>query len=394
MRFSIVLPTQDRAKLLSASVKHAMQLDHPDFEVIVSDNATTAEMRRMNLEAVREYVDAPNFSIVHPPRLLSPPEHFEFALEHATGDYVTYITDKMVMFPHALSDVDAVIDASGAQIVNWVCAGYYLEDPESPCGAGALLEELEFRNGQPSAYDPIAALRFKASGAVPRTRQGASDYVVGKIVFGCYSRSLIEQIRSQSGTLFGGATHDYSAMIQALSLARTCVTLNAYEGIILALPREQSLGSATATEAQRALQYYRTFTDPEAMLASLLVPNVYASQHNMVAHDYKKFLPLYGNEQLFDERNWLRAICADLLSDSMIWLNPAEKQAQVSLFQSHVRSGYLLEMRLRRRLAELQSRVIRRRNRTPPKATTETFSAASLDQAIEHVVSQSRAGHP
>ena len=50
MKFSIVIPTQDRAKLLSVAVKHAMQLDHPDFEVIVSDNSTTAERQRMNLE--------------------------------------------------------------------------------------------------------------------------------------------------------------------------------------------------------------------------------------------------------------------------------------------------------------------------------------------------------
>ena len=43
MKFSIIIPTQDRAKLLAVAVKYAMQLDHPDFEVIVSDNSTTAE---------------------------------------------------------------------------------------------------------------------------------------------------------------------------------------------------------------------------------------------------------------------------------------------------------------------------------------------------------------
>ena len=113
MKFSIIVPTQDRANLLSVVVEHAMRLDHPDFEVIVSDNSTTAERRAMNLEAVRQHVDAPNFSIVYPPRPLCMPEHFEFALEHATGEYVTYLTDKMVVFPHALSDVEAVIRRRG-----------------------------------------------------------------------------------------------------------------------------------------------------------------------------------------------------------------------------------------------------------------------------------------
>lgn len=395
MRFSIVIPTQDRAKLLSVAVKHAMQLDHPDFEVIVSDNATTVERQQMTLETVREYVDAPNFRIVHPPRVLSPPEHFEFALEHARGDYVAYLTDKMVVLRHALADVDAVIRASGADIVNWVCAEYLLDDPGSPLGSGTLVEEFEFLNGQPEAYDPIAALRYKALCAVPREKQVRREFVLGKLVFGCYSRTLIDQIRRTSGTVFGGATHDYSAMVQALSSARTCVMLNAYEAVFLSLPREQSAGSATATEPQRALQYYRTFTDPELMLSSLLVPGVYASQHNMVAHDYKKFLPMYGNEHLLSERNWLRAIGTDLLSESMIWLNRGEKKTQLSLFQRHVnRPGYLPAMKLRRHFAKLQSIVIRIRNRilsrSPTKPSSQGFSAASLEQAMEHVVSQGR----
>jgi hypothetical protein len=371
-----------------------MQLDHPDFEVIVSDNSTSAEWHRMNLDAARDYVAASNFRVVRPPRPLSIPEHFEFALQHATGDYVTYLTDKMLVLPHALADVDAVIAASGADIVNWACAGYYPEDPAFPLGSGTLVEEFEFLRGQPEEYDPIAALRFKASCAVPRDRQGARDYVLGKLVFGCYSRRLIDQIRATSGTVFGGATHDYSAMIQALSLARTCVMLNAYEAIFLSLPREQSSGSATATEPQLALEYYRAFTRPESILSSLLVPGVYSSQHNMVAHDYKKFLPMYGNGHLFSERNWIRAIWADLLSESMVWADPAEKQAQVELFKSHVRPSDLIEMTLRRRAGELRARAIqardRRLNKAPQKPKYQELSAASLEEAMEHAVSHRR----
>jgi Glycosyl transferase family 2 len=389
VRFSIVIPTQDRATLLSVAAQHAMQLDHPDFEVIVSDNSTSADRQQMNLQAVREYADAPNFRVVYPPRPLSPPEHFEFALEYATGDYVTYLTDKMAVFPHALTDVEAVLRGSAAEIVNWACAEYFLEDPGSPLGAGTLVEEFEFLNGQPEEFDPLAVLRRKASGELSREKQTRRDYVLGKVVFGCFSRGLIDRIRATSGTLFSGATHDYSAMVQALSLARTCVMLNAYEAIFFSLPRAQSLGSATATEPQRALEYYRAFTRSDAMLSSLLVPGVYASQHNMVARDYKTFLPLYGNGRLFNERNWLRAVCADLLSESMIWRDPGEKAAQVGLFRSHVdRPGYLVAFTLRRRLAAVKSRAIRTRDRMlgrHPAATSRAFAASSLEQAMDHV---------
>jgi glycosyltransferase involved in cell wall biosynthesis len=394
VKFSIVIPTQDRARLLSVAVAHAMRLEHPDFEVIVSDNSTTDEKHEMNLAAVREHLGAPNFRVVRPPRVLSIPEHFEFALPHATGDYVTYLTDKMVVFPHTLSTVDAVIRESGADIVNWVCAEYFLDDPESPLGSGTLVEELEFLDGRPTPYDPLAALRLKASCSVPREKQARREFVLGKLVFGCYSRRLIDEIRSGSGTVFGGATHDYSAMVQALSLARTCVMLNAYVALFFSLPRAQSSGSATATEPQRALEYYRAFTDPDAILSSLLVPGVYASQHNMVAHDYKKFLALYGNERFFSERNWLRAIAIDLVSDWMIWRDPDEKAAQLALFRRHVkRPGHLLAAKATVRLAEARARAIQTRDRVldrHPPATSEAFSAASLEQAMAHALSDGR----
>ena len=179
---------------------------------------------------------APNFKLVSPSRMLSPPEHFEFALDFATGDYVAYLSDKMVVLPHALSDVDATIRTSKADIVNWSYAQFAIDDSENPFGSGSLTFELEFLNGQPKSYDPIAALRFKASCGVPREQQRVRDYALGKIVFGCFSKELIDRIRSTSGTVFGGATHDYSAMVQGLSLARTCVMLNKYEILFIALP--------------------------------------------------------------------------------------------------------------------------------------------------------------
>jgi len=190
MRFSIVIPTQDRPTLLAVAVKHAMQLDHPDFEVIVSDNSTNDDFTRLNSEAVSGYECAPNFKLVRPPRVLSPPEHFEFALDFATGDYVAYLTDKMVVLPHTLAAAEAAIRTSGADIVNWAYAPYQIDDSKNPSGPGALTEEFEFLNGKPKSYDPNAALRFKASCAVPRDKQHTRDYLLGKIIFGCYSREL------------------------------------------------------------------------------------------------------------------------------------------------------------------------------------------------------------
>ncbi len=375
-----------------------MQADYSDFEVVVSDNSSSDEQKCLNLEAVSPFVGAPNFRIVSPPRLLSPPEHFEFALDFASGDYISYATDKMVMLPNALSRAAAAISASGADIVNWANAPYYVGDSQSPAGPGTLYEEIEFLDGKPTPYDPIEALRFKAASSVRRDLQRTRDYVVGKIIFGCYSRELVNRIRAKSGTLFGGATHDYSAMIQGLSLARGCVMLNCFGILFISLPVDQSLGSLTTTYAQQALRYFRSFSNADAILSSLPVPGLYASVHNMVAHDYKKFLPIYGRMDLFDEGNWLAAIHHELTSQSKVWRDSDEMDEQMErLFDYISQAGQRLPFYSRRVRATLVARYEIWRNSAtgqrlerlvgkPPSVIYRNREAASLDEAMRHLV--------
>lgn len=337
MKFSIIIPTQDRPSLLAVVVRHAMQLDHPDFEVIVSDNSTSEEQRQLNVRALHEYIGQPNFRVVYPPHVLSPPENFEFALDAAAGDYIAYLTDKMVILPSTLSKAEIVIERTGAEIVNWAYAPYAIDDIEAPSGSGTLTEETKFLEGEPAVFDALEALKFKACGRTPRTQQQTYDYALGKIIFGCYSRNLISRIRQKSGTLFGGATHDYSAMVQALSAAKSCVMLNVYGILFISLPRDKSLGSLTATEAEWALRYFRSFSKGEELMDSLPVPGLYSSQHNMVAHDYLKFLPLYGNIELFNIDNWLASITADLYTPDRVWSDIQEQEAQYKLLSDYLR---------------------------------------------------------
>lgn len=342
VKFSIIIPTHNRPELLAVAVKYAMQVDYANFEVIVSDNSATDSIKRSNNEVVSKYIGEDNFRIVRPPQLLSPPEHFEFALDFASGDYVLYLTDKMVLLPHILTQAAEIISSCGAEIVNWSNAPYQIESTKYPSGPGTLILDDEFLEGGMEIYDPKAALAYKASCNVPRHGQSAKVYVQGKIIFGCYSKDLINQILENSGTMFCGATHDYSAMVQALSVAKTCVMLNTYGIIFISLPPDQSLGSLTDYDSQQALNYYKSFTNAQSILSNLLIPEVYASQHNMVAHDYKKFLPIYGNDDLFNEHNWFKAIYEDLTSNAKVWRDVVEKNQQLRLLKNKIGWKYVL----------------------------------------------------
>lgn len=335
MKFSIIIPTQDRPSLLAVVVRYAMQIDHPNFEVIVSDNSTSEDQRQSNLLALQKYLGHSNFRIVYPPSVLSPPENFEFALDYATGDYISYLTDKMIILPDTLNRAERAIKPESADIVNWGYALYSIDNIDFPTKSGTLRVDLNLLKNKNEEFRSEKALQLKACGEFSRGRETVHGYVQGKIIFGCYSKTLIDNIRETSKTLFGGATHDYSAMIQALSMAKKSVILGGC-GVIFLSHIDVSIGNATDKNSQAALKYFESFSDSNSVLSHLLVPGLYASQHNMVAHDYIKFLPIYGKESFFEKSNWLVQIYGDLISESKIWLNEDEKNLQLELFFDYV----------------------------------------------------------
>lgn len=333
MKFSIVVPTQDRLELMALAVRYALAQNYGDIELIVSDNSTTDDYKQKNKLALEGHIQDNRLLLVSPPKVLSAPEHFEFALQYATGDYILYLTDKMMLLPDTLVRAEYVIRETGAEIVNWLDIGVSIEDFKKTTAPDAL----ERLSGIPNTssfqiYDPASELKDKASGFLPRTSQGKKSYVTGKICFGCYSKELIERIKKHSGGLFGGVTHDYSAMVQGLCLSRKCVIMDSPGIVFVSLPVDKSLGMLTYLRSTAAINYYQSFSKPEAILSSLFVPNLYSSQHNMVASDYVKYLRLYNKSDLFIEKYWLRSIGLDLRVENRIWISDAESKSQRNIF--------------------------------------------------------------
>lgn len=332
MKFSIVIPTQDRPELMALAVHYALTQNYGDIELIVSDNSTTDDYKEKNKLALEGHIQDNRLLLVSPPKVLSAPEHFEFALQYATGDYVLYLTDKMMLLSDTLVRTELAIRETGAEIVNWLDVIVPIEDFQKTAASGVLEGFSRTSDVFFHTYDPISELEAKASGFIPRTNQSKENYITGKICFGCFSRGLIERIRKYSGGLFGGITHDYSAMTQGLSVSKECVMLDSPGIIFVSLPVDKSLGMLTYLQSAAALNYYKSFSNPDAMLSSLLIPNLYSSQHNMVASDYVKYLDLYKKPHFFIEKYWLRSIGLDLLVKDRIWINDTEKKSQQKLF--------------------------------------------------------------
>lgn len=336
LKFSLVIPTKNRPDLLRLCLEAAMNGRHRDIEIIVSDNSSSEEFRKLNAELVHSYSNDGRLMLVAPERMLSMPEHFEYALNFVSGDYVTFLTDKMVLLPDTIVKANCLAEGGNYDIINWGFSTYKIEDYSRPTGQGVLFRERNFLDSQDEEFIPRSILEQKALCSKLRSQQSMHEYVTGKLVFGSYSLGLVTQIRQMSGKVFGGSTHDYSAMVQALSLAQTGILMRSYGILFVALPSDKSVGSLTDLSSEAARRYFNEFPNSKNLLEDLLVPGVYSSQHNMVAHDYLKYLSAYGLLKFFNIANWLSAIHHDLENPLKVWGSVEERRNQISLFENYL----------------------------------------------------------
>ena len=128
MFFTIVIPTRNRPDLAAIAIKSVVRQDFDDFEIVVSDNSSPPQADALK-DAVRELRDN-RVWYVRPPGELDMGDHWEFALQHARGEYVGYLTDRMAFRKDALSRLQEQITATGAPVISYSSTGILeLESP-------------------------------------------------------------------------------------------------------------------------------------------------------------------------------------------------------------------------------------------------------------------------
>jgi glycosyltransferase involved in cell wall biosynthesis len=118
-RFSVVLPTRERAHTLRHSLQTCLDQDFEDYEVIVCDNHSSPATRQVVEEAA-----SPRVRYVRAPEPLAMSNNWELALAHATGEYVTVLGDDDGLLSHALRELDRLITRTAARVVRWGAAFY------------------------------------------------------------------------------------------------------------------------------------------------------------------------------------------------------------------------------------------------------------------------------
>lgn len=327
--FSVVVPTRDRPEFVRWSVSALVAQTFGDLEIIVSDNATAEPCRD-----VIERIGDPRVRYVAPEQPLSMAENWRFATGHATGDYVSVITDKTVYMPSALEHAAAAIEHLDPDIVTWWSDGYDPLDETVSITEGfyrPYFDELRSTD-----YDPRRVLSERLRFAERRGTEGVR-YYWGKLTFGVFSRALLERIERTAGHLFFPIAPDYTSMVPALWLADRALDLG--RPLQLTFNSNVSNGQRVATFPAHARRFLHE-TDPTgAVLDRLPIPRLYMSVHNIVAHDYDTSLRrVAGDDAPHVDRANLALRAAEDLEDVQ-WDDRKEERAQREILDQWCRTA-------------------------------------------------------
>jgi len=214
--FSVLLPTHDRLELLRNAVDTVRRQDFDDWELIVSDNASAAD-----LAGYVAQLDDPRIRYIRTPAFMPVTASWNHALEATRGDYVIMLGDDDGLLPgyfRALRDVVETHDRPELVYHSALLLAYPGVLPEHPDG---YLQDYTGTGLVRNAPDPYPLESADAKGVVRK----AMRFEMGlgyNMQFSLVSRRLIERIQTR-GAFFQSAFPDYYATLAMLLEARSIV---------------------------------------------------------------------------------------------------------------------------------------------------------------------------
>ncbi|RPH37074.1 MAG: glycosyltransferase [Chloroflexi bacterium] len=335
-RFSVVYPTRHRPDFIRQALRILETQIHDDFEVIVCDNFVDPAL---SCESVCGESRLANLTYVRPPRPVGMVENWNHSLKFANGDYVLYLTDKMFVLPDAFRSIERALEATGEpEIVSWTSDFY------KPASYADYFGKGFYVNVAPDAgaarhrpFEPADELDARGRAEVSRNEQSASQYCRGKLVFGAYRRDMVQRIVGRFGALFHNINPDYTSMVLGLGHARGAVELE--RSCVVSVNTDISNGVLCDTDDAAALRFVASLDGGvERILTNMLVPGLYASLHNWVAHDYLALREAAGLSFDFNVANWLVYCTEDIYRPGRRWSDPEVERSQKGLLRTAVES--------------------------------------------------------
>jgi glycosyltransferase involved in cell wall biosynthesis len=104
IKYSIVIPTKNRAYYLKYAIKSVLSSPRQDIELVVSNNFSSDETSKILSE-----INDSRMRVVSPDIALPMASHYEFAISKARGDWITILGDDDAVMPYIFESLDRYI---------------------------------------------------------------------------------------------------------------------------------------------------------------------------------------------------------------------------------------------------------------------------------------------
>lgn len=198
-KFSIVIPTRNRAETLKYTIETCLAQDYSDFEVIIQDNCSSADTK----ETVERFTDS-RISYFRSDIPLSMSRNWEQAITHVSGDYVIVIGDDDALLFHALKTLNRLLQTTPVPVIRW--ERVYYSWPNIPITSEAN-----------KIYFPLSQnikANINGHALITSLCDYNSDYTLLPMLYNsAVSIDLIEHLRHATGYVFAGISPDiYSGL--------------------------------------------------------------------------------------------------------------------------------------------------------------------------------------
>ena len=111
-KFTIVIPTRERADVLFYCLKSACAQDYPNLEILVSDNCSQDQTAKV----VQQFKDK-RIKYINTGKRVSMSGNYEFAISHVTEGWVTILGDDDAILPGAIQKVLEIVVKTGVKAI-------------------------------------------------------------------------------------------------------------------------------------------------------------------------------------------------------------------------------------------------------------------------------------
>jgi glycosyltransferase involved in cell wall biosynthesis len=247
--FSILLPTRDRPQFVRMVLLSLAKQTYKNFEVILSDNYLSSSC----YEAYEEFKDKINIYYIHPQNPLSMADNYQYALSFSIGHYIIALEDKLALFPSSLLRLKRIIDRKKYEIFNFTFDSYFPKLDDLYSGEWSPSYGIYFDR----IFNAFSFLKKRIQFKIPYKNQNSKDHTRNKVMFGCWSRKLVDRIQKDSN-VFCPSCPDYTSMV----LGSIYTISNAYDigrplGVLV-VNNNYSIGAMSTISIHAAKSFQQT----------------------------------------------------------------------------------------------------------------------------------------